>query len=182
MPLRPPRRRSPFVAAAGSGLLVVGLALGQGVSASSAGAAAPASGSATAEKVIVLLRDQLASTPATRQGMAARTSRAMQGQDAVLRGLPGAAPSHVRHFALANAFAATMTVAQADALRANPAVARVVKDAAIPMGKPVQATGKSGSAATPHGVSGPSSDPDPVCPTDPAQAADRARGAALHAR
>lgn len=147
-------------AAAAAAIAFVGIAVGQ----QAAGASASAAGSRAA-KVIVILRDQLRSTPAKRAGMTARTARAGAAQHAVLARLAGAAPTHVRHFALANAFAATVTAGQAAALQRDPSVAEVVPDVSIPM--PQADVASAGG----HGARGRAVQPNDqfqVCPSDPA--------------
>src|SRR5262249_5628328 len=88
----------------------------------------PAAAANAPENVIVVLRDQLASPPANKHDMASRRARATSTQDAVLGGLTGAAPKNVKHFALGNAFSASVTGAQAAALAQDPRVAAVVPD------------------------------------------------------
>jgi hypothetical protein len=123
------------------------------------------------EKVIVLLRDQLASTPGSRRHMLTRTSRADRSQQAVLNSLAGRKPTHVHHLALGNAFIATVTEAQAAALRANPAVASVVRNAKV-SAQPDVATGPAGATHVTAKKVKPAvaaNDPFPICPTDPSQ-------------
>ena len=55
----------------------------------------PAAAANAPENVIVVLHDQLASTPANKHDMSARRSRATSTQDAVLSNLGGAAPKKV---------------------------------------------------------------------------------------
>jgi hypothetical protein len=122
------------------------------------------------EKVIVVLRNQLAATPVNRLHMQARAARADRSQAAVLARLTGRVPTHVRHFAVGNAFAATVTEAQAAALAADPAVASVVKDVKI-AARPTtstQPTAKHAKAReVPPALS--ADGPDAICPSDPAQ-------------
>ena len=121
------------------------------------------------EKVVVILADQLAATPADRGHISRRAATAKSGQDAVLSRLAGPAPSNVKHFTVGNAFSATVTVAQAAALAADPAVASVTQD------KPVQlspvapttpaAAGRSQNRATTTAAT--PTAPAAVCSTDP---------------
>ena len=163
------RRSGRSLALAGAAVLVVGTTLAQGVSADATGASAAAAPSA---KVIVVMRDQLSSTPATRRGMPARTARAVQTQNAVLARLSGPRPTALHHFALANAFSAKVTAAQAAALRADPSVARVVNDAAIPASPPgstLSGAAGSRSRTSARAASTPADEPPfAVCPSDPA--------------
>ena len=159
------RRAAAVWAAAASTIAFVGVTVGQ----QPAGASTGASGSAsTAEKVIVVLRDQLSATPATRSGMKARSTNATVAQNAVLTRLAGPRATDVRHFAVANAFVATVTQGQAASLRADPSVASVVTDASIPMPSP--STAHITEGAVTGRVAQPADDgPDALCPSDPAQ-------------
>ncbi len=106
--------------------------------------AAPATG-AKRESVIVVLKDQLHSQPANRKHVGARRSAAHVAQARVLRKLSGPAPTHVVNYTVGNAFSATVTVAQAAQMAANPAVASVVLNREVqvtpakPAAQPVQA-------------------------------------------
>src|SRR5437879_2241570 len=88
----------------------------------SAGAAPKAASGGAGQNVIVVLHDQLGTSPATKAQATTRRSRATSAQDTVLSRLPGAKPTHVKHFSLGNAFSATVTASQAAALAADPAV------------------------------------------------------------
>ncbi len=162
-------RTRPGIAVSVTAAVLIATALGQG--ASSAAPATPATGGGT-ERVIVVLSDQLPGTPVMKNGMATRVAKATQAQNAVLGQIAGSAPRDVVHYSVGNAFAATMTPAQADALAANPAVASVVKDSAIvaqPANpQPGPAGPKSRSAATPN-TAVPNVESGPICPSDPAQ-------------
>jgi subtilisin family serine protease len=157
--------RNTVAVAAAATLGVLGVALGQ----RPAGASLHQSASVSqAQKVIVVLRDQLSATPATRAGMSTRTVRASAAQNSVLTRLAGPSATHVRHFALANAFAATVTTDQVAALQHDPSVAEVVKDASVPMPSP--SPDRASGASTSGGQVQPAADgPDAICPTDPAQ-------------
>jgi subtilisin family serine protease len=134
-------------------------------------AAPPAVSPDAAQKVIVILRDQLSSTPASKTNMTPRRDRALASQDAVLNRLAGSAPTHVKHFALGNAFSATVTATQAAALAADPAVASVTPDRQVPIVVPAATAAAGGSAKgqaktlTPA-LGTPSS--TQICPSDPA--------------
>jgi hypothetical protein len=136
-------------------------------------AAAPAAGSgARTEHLIVVLRDQLAATPVDRSGMSARVSKATSSQNSVLAHLAGPRPGRVTHFAVGNAFSATVTTDQAAALAADPAVASVVKDASIAAvpDTTVPKPPSGSSTVQPHALPNVASDdPNAVCPSDPAQ-------------
>ena len=144
--------------------------------------AAPTSNSAT-QSVIVLLRDQLTSTPANRAHVKARRTDARADQGAVLKRLNahgGRTPTDVDHYTAANAFSATVTADQAATLAADPSVAQVIPNTKITIPAPAAAA----PAATRSKVAKRSATVAPansnVCPSDPKQAAARARGADRH--
>ena len=144
--------------------------------ASAVGATAPAgvaAGSSAAQKVIVVLRDQLPGTPASKKDMAPRRTRAVSSQDAVLAQLAGPAPTNVKHFALGNAFSATVTGAQAAALAADPAVASVIPDRQVPIATSPPASAPAPGAAKASGKAStnsaaPNVASNQICPADPA--------------
>src|SRR5205807_2420290 len=78
----------PGVAAlAATGLVVVG---------NPAGAAPKAAPGGATQNVIVVLHDQLGTSPATKAQVGTRRDRATSAQDAVLSRLAGAEPTHVK--------------------------------------------------------------------------------------
>ena len=130
------RRTAVLTAVAASAGLVLASALTQ-----STAVAAPSSHKAVVahvgtEKVIVVLRDQLASTPVRRSDMDARKSLAKASQNDVLDSLGRPDAKDVTHLTVGNAFVATVTTDQAAALAADPSVASVVKDSASPSRRP----------------------------------------------
>lgn len=132
--------------------------------------AAPTVASSATESVIVVLHDQLSSTPASKAHISARKSKATSAQDAVLNRLGklgGTKPANIKHFSAANAFSLTVTPAQAAALAADPSVAMVVPDKKIEVTVP-QAT--AGATAVSPKVAAPAATPAAgACPTDPAK-------------
>ncbi len=122
-------------------------------------------GSATRESVIVVLRDQLRTQPANRTHVNARRSAAHLAQSRVLRKLTGAAPTHVINYTVGNAFSATVTVAQAAQIAANPAVASVVLNRTVQV-SPAAASGTAKKAAPPA-ASGPATVDPAACSSDP---------------
>jgi Subtilase family len=100
--------------------------------------------------VVVVLADQLSSTPPDSAHLSARKSHAHADQSAVLSSLAGPAPTDVKYFTLGNAFSATVTVDQATALAANPAVASVSPDANIALAPAAPATTTPDSTVTPN--------------------------------
>jgi len=128
----------------------------------------PATASTAPQNVIVVLRDQLASTPANKNDMSSRRNRATSTQNAVLQRLAGSAPKNVKHFSLGNAFSATVTGDQAAALAQDPSVASVVPDRQIDVTPPPTAssdTTNKPTAAPSASVDG----PDAICPSDPSK-------------
>ncbi|MET9263938.1 S8 family serine peptidase [Amycolatopsis sp. NPDC004079] len=128
---------------------------------------AAATADTTPQSVIVVLSDQLPSAPPTKAASGTRRAKATQEQDSVLAKLAGSAPAKVKHFALGNAFSATVTPAQAAQLAHDPAVAQVLPDSKVtlPDAKP------SAPAAAPK-AGGPAASqalPNATCPSDPAK-------------
>lgn len=131
-------------------------------------ATAPTAGSLAATDdtaVIVVLQDQLAAA-ATPQDTGNRRQQATDAQNAVLGRLAGTAPRNVEHYSLGNAFAATVTGAQAAALSRDPAVASVVPDRKVAVTTPT-ARKPSGGAAKPKAAN--LQPPNALCPADPAK-------------
>ena len=149
------RRQILFAAAAAIGLLLAGVL---------PSAAAPPSSSAAGRSVIVVLRDQLAATPADAAHVGLRRLQANSQQNAVLaRHSSGSAITVAARYTIANAFAATVSPAQEQALAADPAVATVIPNMRVPAPAPPTArTAAPGSAAV--GVASPP--PAGVCPSD----------------
>lgn len=136
------------------------LATGQPVA-----AAKPAAAATADRAIVVVLRDQLGSAPATKAQSSNRRAKATSAQDVVLGRLTGAKPTKVKHFALGNAFSATVTPDQAAALAADPAVATVLPDSKVelpaPATPPAPAGGKAPQARQPAEA------PSAICPSDP---------------
>jgi hypothetical protein len=123
-------------------------------------------GNAPSGSVVVLMRDQLARTPVVKNRMAQRQSAATASQDSVVdhvAAVAGGAPSDVVHYAAANAFSATVTQAQADALAADPSVAQVVPNRRISVPVRREATAAGTATGTVP------ADTSKVCPTDPSK-------------
>jgi hypothetical protein len=116
--------------------------------------------------VIVLLKDQLTNTPATKGDSSTRRNRAKSAQDSVLGRLAGAAPAKVKHFSLGNAFSATVTAGQAAALARDPAVAKVLPDSEVTLPEPT-APGAPGTGGAPGRSSATTAAEGQICPTDP---------------
>src|ERR1700754_2990826 len=136
---------------------VSALAIAAATAVALAGAAGPtafAQSSAAAsgsQKGIVLLKDQLPGTPAAKGDSSNRRNHAKSAQDSVLGRLAGAKPTKVTHFTLGNAFAATVTAAQAADLARDPAVASVVPDSEVKLPAPATPTAPGAGGAA-HGA------------------------------
>jgi hypothetical protein len=137
--------------------------------------AAPTAASSATESLIVVLRDQLSATPADEAHLGARQASAASHQNSVLAKLTGAKPTNVKHFSIANAFAVTVTNAQAKALAADPAVAAVIPNAVIQVPTPQTAPGTApapGTAAVTPNLKKPTvvgTNAASTCPSDPAK-------------
>jgi hypothetical protein len=130
--------------------------------------AAPGTASTTDQSVIVVLHDQLTSTPADRAHVNSRRLQATNSQDAVLARLAqrgGAKPTKVQHYTSANALSLTVSPDQIAALSTDPAVAAVIPDAQVAI--PVKAKVSDGAQTTAAAIGTPSS--TAVCPTDPSK-------------
>ncbi len=85
------------------------------------------------ERVIVVLKDQLAATPDTRAAGAARRSAAGTAEAGVVGRLTAAKATRVHQFTLLDAVSATVGSAEARQLASDPEVAEVVPDATVRM-------------------------------------------------
>jgi hypothetical protein len=167
--MRVSRGSAALTAAAASAGLVLAGALSPTTAVAAQGGHMAGAAEDRTEKVIVVLRDQLASTPVHRSDMQARRSQAKAAQNDVLDTLAGPNPSDVTHLTVGNAFIATVTASQAAALAADPAVASVVKDSSIALTPATSAppSGGGSSASTPSAPATYDNNPDAVCPADP---------------
>lgn len=101
-------------------------------------------------RVIVLLRDQIASVPATRTLATRRTELIRAAQNPLVGRLRAAGAKVTRTYNTVNAVSATVTAAQASALAADPSVAQVIPDVQIRYAAPITsaATGAGAHRAT----------------------------------
>lgn len=134
-----------------------------------AGLSAPTAGAATTDtsarqKVIVVLRDQLAGAPADRAHLAQRAGLAQRAQDGVLSRLAGPAARSLVHYTTGNAFAASITTDQVAALQGDPAVASVTVDRKVSVSPPTAQQAASPAAAAAAGTA--TVDPS-ACSSDP---------------
>lgn len=117
--------------------------------------------------VIVLLRNQFSSTPATPGGLGRRSAAIAADQSHLLASVRGSGGTGVRAYRTANAFAAKVSAAEAGVLARDPSVLEVVPDSVIK--GPVRpgdtrTAAPRGSARTPNAPVGPTPGP---CPSDP---------------
>jgi hypothetical protein len=117
-------------------------------------------------RVIVVLRNQLSSLPATRAHVRARLS-AEASADAVIESDVARAGGRIyeRYHAL-NAFAAKVSSAESTALRHNPQVSQVIPDTVVTLPGIDDA---NGPVSTRDHAAAPAADAQQVCPTDPSQ-------------
>ena len=168
-----PRFRRTRIAVVSATALATGIA-GLTAMAAPAGAAPTSSGTPN-QAVIVVLRDQLSTAPATRAHLSQRSGQAHSAQDAVLARLQGPKPTKVKHYTLGNAFSATVTAAQAGALAADPAVASVVADRKVAVQRspatPADAHHEPSPRRRPKTTAGPPEvdRPPPARPTRPSR-------------
>jgi hypothetical protein len=97
-------------------------------------AAARALSTQVRDRVIVVFNDQVSAVPDTAGDRSTRIAAVRAVQRPVLSELKATHATNVRSVSLVNAVAATVSAGEAQRLRANPAVAEVVKDQPIPVG------------------------------------------------
>src|SRR5581483_8656258 len=135
------------------------------VSLSSAGAQSQA----PVNRVIVVLRNQVPSLPATRSDLASRRAAIARTQATVVTDLAGSGATNVHGYTLLNAVSATVSGSEEARLRANPAVSQVVPDEPMQLG-PLLNARPAGAARTapragPHSGAGwPASGPGQLNP------------------
>jgi Subtilase family len=125
-------RRARCLAAVASGALALGAL--PAAAAQGARVAGPPGGARQA--VIVVMADQVTGVPDTRAHAAARASAVRAAQSPVLAALRADGAQDVKSISVLNAVAASVTGAQAAALRAEPGVSAIVPDAAIRLPAP----------------------------------------------
>ncbi|MGI8680245.1 MAG: S8 family serine peptidase [Jatrophihabitans sp.] len=135
-------------------------------------AAAPTGSADKHESVIVVLKDQLAGTPATTSHVDARRTAARSAQSSILHRLLGATPTHLVNYTVGNAFSATITTAQAAQLATDPAVASVVPNRTVqvnPTAAHSPATPAAPRTIKPAAVGAPATVNPAACSTNPAK-------------
>ncbi len=103
---------------------------------------------ADTKDVIVILRDQKSEVPGKRGQHQARADALAASQDSHINQLQTARSRKVTKFRTINAFATTVSKAEADQLSANPAVQAVVPDAVIRLKRPMRNRPMAGSTAS----------------------------------
>lgn len=151
-----------------AGSVAAATAVGLTVPGSALAAPTPSSSSAR-QAVIVTLKDQLPNQPATVKHLGARKSSAHRDQANVLARLTGSKPTHVMHYTLGNAFAATVTPAQAAQLAADPAVASVVPDTKVQVAPPTTPAAPQVKPKAQPTASGAATVDPAACSSDPSK-------------
>ncbi|MFE0458510.1 S8 family serine peptidase [Kitasatospora sp. NPDC058965] len=165
-------------------LTAASLVLSFGTSASGAPVAPAPNAQAASESgapapVIVVLKDQLSSTPADSGHLDARRKATGQAQAPLLAKVRANGGTGIKTFVVGNAFSATVSPALRAQLAADPAVASVIADETVkvspPAAKPTPADA-AGTGAAPgkapaaqSAKQGDTQDPSAVCPSDPAK-------------
>ena len=123
------------------------------------------------DRSIIIFKNQLSNLPVRGATMQRRVSAANAAQAPVLNELATLHATHVQGFHIINAIAATISPAEAQRLRANPAVQAVVPDALHRLTPLGTGPGPVFPGRTGHGLRGAAaSDPaQQVCPSNPAQ-------------
>ncbi len=107
----------------------------------------------TQRDVIVILRDQLPNVPPVRGAMGPRAAAVLESQASLITQLQQAQSRSIRSFKLINAFATSVSMAEATQLAAHPLVQAVVPDALIRLPKHSDdrtgAVARSGASSAP---------------------------------
>ncbi len=124
------------------------------------------------DRSIIIFKNQLTNLPARGATLAARVSAAKAAQAPIMAELTEVHATNVQSFQIINAIAATISPAEVQRLRANPAIAALVPDTLrrLPSqsGVSTSSTAATDTAATMAAASGDTSD-QRVCPSDPAK-------------
>jgi len=119
--------------------------------------AATAQSQTATNRVIVVLKNQESSLPATRQSEPARRSAIQSVQAPVSSQLTASGAKNVHSYTLLNAISATVSPAEESQLRSNAAVSEVVPDQVIRLAPPDFAGGSGAASATGSAAAGASS-------------------------
>jgi hypothetical protein len=133
------------------------------IATATAGAAAQPSGPQSA-RVIVVLKNQERSLPATPQLVMLRRRTLAQMQAPLRAQMVRSGAQNIHTYTLINAISATVSPAEEARLRANPAVSEVIPDELISLSQP-QGTGAQAGPASAT-VTGPHANVRGVCSTD----------------
>ncbi|WP_329568645.1 peptidase [Kitasatospora sp. NBC_01266] len=139
-----------------------------------------ASESGAPAPVIVILKDQLSSTPADAAHLDARKKQAGTDQAPLLAKVKAAGGTNVKSFVVGNAFSATVSPALRAQLAADPSVASVIDDQTVKVTPPTapadadttagaKADSKADSKVAAAPATGNTYDPNAICPKDPSQ-------------
>ncbi len=127
------------------------------------------------DRSIIIFKNQLTNLPARGATEALRVDAAAAAQAPVLAELHRLHAKHVIGFHIINAIAATISPAEAQRLRANPAIRAVVPDAPVRL-TPITTTSLRTGPIAParvlrgHGAHASGDDPaQPICPSNPSQ-------------
>jgi hypothetical protein len=140
-----------FIGAGASLLVTIGLVAVSVTSAASpqaglSGGVAHSLAAHATSPVIIVLKDQATSTPATPNLLPSRKAKFQQAQAPLLNTLSQSGAQDVHSYTVLDAVSATVPSSDVSALKANPAVAEVVPDATIPLPNPTPSLGTSGSS------------------------------------
>jgi subtilisin family serine protease len=124
------------------------------------------------DRSIIIFKNQLPGLPARGPAVQQRIKAAIASQAGVLGELASVHATHVHGFSIINAIAATISPAEGNRLKANPAVQAVVPDAFrqfAPLGGGPGAAGPAQPASANRSASSPAASPQQICPSNPAQ-------------
>jgi subtilisin family serine protease len=99
------------------------------------------------DKVIIVFKNQLTNIPDTARNVAIRRADVTSDQRGVVSQLKKTQALNIKSFSLINAVSATVSPAEAQSLRANPAVKEVIPDLPIPFATDVSVPHKTRKAA-----------------------------------
>lgn len=152
------KRRRQLAAVVAASLAAAGLMPASTAVAASAGPKQP---------VIVVLRNQHPELPAKSAAQARRQTTA-RDQAPLVSGARGSGATDVKTFSIINGFSASMTAAEAGALRADPSVAAVVPDRMVPL-TPLTPSDTAAIKAQATVAAPPDKVLPGTCPSDPAK-------------
>jgi hypothetical protein len=133
-------------------LIVVTGSSAAGPRAGLAPSAAQSLAAGATSRVIIVLKNQATSTPATPALLSSREAKIQQAQGPLLQTLSQAGAQHVHSYTVLDAVSATVPAADVSALKANPAVAQVLPDSIIPLPVPTSGSTSASGSATGTGV------------------------------